>query len=117
MRRGDTLSAIAKRFGTSVTALQRSNGLRSANAIRTGQVLVIALRATAARSTVVASNPPPAPAPEPAAGCVHVVRRDTLWTIARRYGSGVDAIRRANSLPHSNRIFPRKLSIPDFAQC
>lgn len=38
---GDTLNGIAVRFGTTVAALQRANGLGSADVIVIGQVLVI----------------------------------------------------------------------------
>lgn len=39
VRRGDTLSAIARRYGTSVTALCRMNGMRTSSIIRPGQRL------------------------------------------------------------------------------
>ncbi len=45
--RGDTLSGIAARYGTTVAALQSANGLRSANFIRIGQVLSVPVTATA----------------------------------------------------------------------
>ena len=37
VRRGDTLSAIARRYGTSVSALCRMNGIRSSGTLRVGQ--------------------------------------------------------------------------------
>jgi len=39
VRSGETLSQIARRYGTSVSALMRANGLRSANRLRVGQGL------------------------------------------------------------------------------
>jgi LysM repeat protein len=41
VREGDTLVSIAARFGTSAAAIQRANGLGSADVINVGQVLVI----------------------------------------------------------------------------
>lgn len=41
VRRGDTLHLIAKRFGTTITALQKANRLRSPNLIRAGRILTI----------------------------------------------------------------------------
>jgi murein DD-endopeptidase MepM/ murein hydrolase activator NlpD len=41
VQRGDTLSAIAARFGTSVAALMSQNGLASADRVSAGQVLQI----------------------------------------------------------------------------
>lgn len=47
VKRGDTLSEIARRYGTTVTALKRANGLRG-NLLRVGQRLVIETGATTA---------------------------------------------------------------------
>ncbi len=38
---GDTLSGIAARFGVSVTALQRANGIQDPSLLRIGQLLII----------------------------------------------------------------------------
>lgn len=41
VQEGDTLSIVANRFGTSVAAIQRANGLGNSDVINVGQVLVI----------------------------------------------------------------------------
>lgn len=41
VKRGDTLSGIAKKYGTSVSTLAKLNGIRNVNLIYTGQRLVI----------------------------------------------------------------------------
>jgi LysM repeat protein len=41
VKRGDQLSVIAKRFGVSLAALARANGITNPNSIQPGQVLVI----------------------------------------------------------------------------
>lgn len=41
VRSGDTLSAIAKSFNTTVWAISEANGIRNPNVIRVGQVLTI----------------------------------------------------------------------------
>jgi membrane-bound lytic murein transglycosylase D len=48
VRSGETLSVIAARYGTSVSALMRANGLRSANRLRIGQRLRVPTRGAAA---------------------------------------------------------------------
>jgi len=48
VRSGETLSQIASRYGTSVSALMRANGLRSANRLQVGQRLRVPLRGAAA---------------------------------------------------------------------
>ena len=45
--RGDTLSGIATRYGTTVAAIQSANGLKNASFIRVGQVLSVPVTATA----------------------------------------------------------------------
>jgi len=111
VRRGDTLSVIAARHGTSVTAIQRANALRSAHSIRAGQSLLIPPgRGGNPRRTNTATVATTAP---PADG-VHVVRSgDTLSTLAQRYGTSIDALIAANRLKSSHRIFiGQRLQIP-----
>ena len=59
--RGDTLSEIAQRFGTTVSYLAKLNNIRNVNLIYVGQVLKISEVVT-----VTPSKPNPTPAPPPA---------------------------------------------------
>ena len=59
--RGDTLSEIAQRFGTTVSYLAKLNNIRNVNLIYVGQVLKISETVT-----VTPSKPNPTPAPPPA---------------------------------------------------
>ena len=102
VRRGETLSRIAQRYGTSVTQIMRSNNIRSAHRIWPGQRLQIPVRG----ARVVRG-----PAFNPVEG-THTVRRgENLYTIARRYSTTVERIKRDNALG-SNTIFPgQKLKV------
>jgi membrane-bound lytic murein transglycosylase D len=94
--RGQTLSVIARRYGTSVSAIMQANNLRSANRISVGQRLRIPVRGPArvARTTRTATNG------------VHTVRRgESLGGIAQAYGTTVERIKRDNNLS-SNLIHP-----------
>jgi N-acetylmuramoyl-L-alanine amidase len=96
VRPGDTLWEIARKYGTEVQTLKELNGL-SANLIRPGQELKL-----------------PAEAEERSENArLYVVRRgDTLWHIARRYGTTVQALKDANRLA-TNRIYPgQRLRLP-----
>jgi LysM repeat protein len=98
VRAGDTLWAIASRYGTTVAAVAAANGIANPSFIRVGQQLVIP-GATAA--------PPAAPTPAPAASAstVHVVQAgETLWAISGRYGVSVAAIATANQLANPSFI-------------
>lgn len=73
VRSGDTLGAIALRYGSSVSAIQRASGLRS-TLLRIGQVLTVPLRGPCTQCPIpppVVVPPrrlPPEKKPEPVAG-------------------------------------------------
>ena len=92
---GDTVSGIAQRFGLSTADVLTWNGLTLRSVIYPGQSL--ALAGTAA----------PAAAPAPAASTVHaVVAGDTVYGIAQKYGTTVDAVLAANGLTPASIIYP-----------
>ena len=90
VERGETLGAIARRYGTSTGAIQAANGLSSAHHIRIGQRLDIS------------------GASGSGGGRRHVKHRvsrgQTVGSIARRYGTTIKAIQQANNLGSSNLI-------------
>ncbi len=51
VRRGETLSHIARRYGTTVRNLQQINGIRNPNAIRAGHRLIVRMGPAAVRGT------------------------------------------------------------------
>tara|TARA_R110002167_G_scaffold30424_2_gene100490 strand:+ start:61628 stop:62557 length:930 start_codon:yes stop_codon:yes gene_type:complete len=92
VRRGDSLSRISTITGVSVAQLKASNGLRN-DMIIAGQKLQIPAPASkpinTSRANEVASY----------AEISHRVSRgDTLWRLAKRYGTTVDAISKDNDL-------------------
>lgn len=92
VRRGDTLSVIARRFGVSETSLIRANGIRNKNRIRTGQRLKIPGKAISK-------------APSDIFGFSYKVQRgDTLEALANRYNTTITAIATANKLKDRNQI-------------
>lgn len=94
VRRGDTLARIAARAGISIAQIKALNGLTS-DTIFVGQRLQ--LRATVGDGRLVE----------------HVVRYgDTLWKIAQRYGSSVDAIRAVNGLRGNTIRTGQTLKVP-----
>lgn len=97
VQRGDTVSHIAARTGTTVARIAQANGLPNASRIRAGQVLTIPTNAPA---------PAPAAVPAPVAvAATHTVAPgDTLSAIAQRYRSTVAAIASANRLKNASFI-------------
>jgi membrane-bound lytic murein transglycosylase D len=106
VRRGETLSAIANRYGVSVEDIRRWNHLRTTTVrrgtrlkIRTGEAALA--NASADSAQIAELKAPPA---RKGAGRVHVVRSgQTLGSIARQHGTTVRALREANGL-RSDRI-------------
>jgi LysM repeat protein len=84
VRRGETLSEIARDHGTSTTALARANGITDPDRVRAGQRLTIP--GSGPRGHVVAPG-------------------ETLASIARRHGTTPGAIAAANGLLDHNRIY------------
>ena len=85
--RGDTLKALAARFGSTVESIVASNpGITNANVIYEGQ-----------RLTIYSGPSTPPPTPPPASGqTYYVVKGDTLRKIAAKFNTTVDAILRVN---------------------
>jgi len=104
VRRGDTLSGIAARYGTSMQAIMNANGLRNANFIWVGQRLIIPTGGSSGSSGGAGGS----------SSGVHIVRRgEILATIAARYGTTVQAIVNANGLRNANFIYVgQRLTIP-----
>lgn len=85
VRRGDTLSTIARRHGTSIQALRVANGIRG-DLISIGQKLRVPVSGGEQVAAVSEVS--------------HKVKRgDTLWSLATLYGSSVSSIRAENALP------------------
>ncbi|WP_394195495.1 LysM peptidoglycan-binding domain-containing protein [Microbacterium foliorum] len=98
VRPGDTISSIANRFGLRTVDVLAWNGLSWRSVIYPGQTLSLAG----------ASAPSPAPAPVQAAPtATHtVVAGETVFGIAQKHGTSVDAVLAANGLDRSSVIYP-----------
>ncbi|HWH25929.1 MAG TPA: LysM peptidoglycan-binding domain-containing protein [Pseudolysinimonas sp.] len=102
---GDTVSAIAARFGVSTASLLALNGLGWKSLIFPGQILKIG---------GTPASPPLAPAaPAPAVSVHTIARGDTVSKIAAQHGVSVQALLDANGLGWSSIIYPgQTLTIP-----
>lgn len=115
VRRGQTLSSIARAYGTTVRAVQVWNDIPNPNRLKVGQSLTIwagVLTASPSNHTAMvtgegggAKTASDAPSGNLLA---HTVRRgDTLWSVARAYGMTVRELRSQNpKLGRSNVIRP-----------
>jgi LysM repeat protein len=95
---GDSLSSIARRYGTTVAALVEANSVANPDFIYVGQRLVI----------------PGAVSPAPAGSGVYLVQRgDTLSYVASRYQTTVQQLVQMNGLTNPNLIYVgQRLAVP-----
>ncbi len=109
---GDTVSGIATKFGISTQSLLSANGLGLTSIIYAGSTLAIPGSSAPAS---VASAPIAQPAPSRAvASTAHVIKQgETIASIARSYGTSIQALLTANGLGWSSIIYSgRTLVIP-----
>lgn len=84
VQRGDTLSAIAQRYGTTVNEIVKLNNIKNPNLINVGQKLIIKQTTKAV---------------------YYIVKRgDTLYKIAQTYGTTVDKLVSLNNIKNPNLI-------------
>lgn len=93
VRAGDTLSAIAQRYGTTWQVLQQINGLANPDLIQVGQLLKLPAVTTSRSYTVQAG--------------------DSLSAIAQHYGTTWQELQRINGLANPDLIHPgQSLRLP-----
>ena len=121
--RGQSLEAIARKYGVPELAIMQVNGIANPSAIRPGQRLVIPRYVSGSAPHVATNVAPPvathvaavAPAPQPRAGeDVHIVAPgETLISIARRHRIALTALARANNIdPYAKLAIGQRVAIP-----
>ena len=96
VKRGDTLSAIASRYGTTVKEIAQINGIKNVNLIYPGQVFKITTNSNINGSVINSTGK-----------TYYTIKRgDTLWKIARRYGVTLQNIISWNNIQNPNLIYP-----------
>ena len=103
VKRGDTFIGIAHKHNMRLADLQRLNPNVRASRIYPGQSIVVSEGAVSAkRKKVYTKNTPSKPMPIPSDGKYKVRNGDSLWSIAKKFGTTVDAIIAANNLQNTN---------------
>ncbi len=108
--KGDTLFAIAARFGMTVAELKTLNGLKDNN-LKIGQVLKLK-KTPAPAPTPAPPKPSPAPPSTITTTTWKVVKGDTLSAIAKRFDTTVDAIKTLNKLKSTALSIGQVLQVP-----
>ena len=104
--RGDTLYGVARRYGTTASAIAAASGIGVKETLQIGDRLTIVRgERDAAQAKRVASSTEARVAP--AATKVHTVRRgDTLWHIASVYRTTVSALCALNEISPGTTLYP-----------
>lgn len=104
VKAGDTLSAIAAKYGTTYQALASTNSISNPNDIYVGQVIKVSATATAASSQAASSTS--------SNGSYTVKSGDTLYGIALANGLNWQTLAKQNGISDPNVIFVgQKLSL------
>ncbi|MDH4157242.1 MAG: LysM peptidoglycan-binding domain-containing protein [candidate division Zixibacteria bacterium] len=115
IRKGETVSSIAARYGVSQYAIFEANNLRQRSKIYAGKELIVPVPLDRDYSSSSSSRKN---RDYTANNNIYSVRAgDTMWDIARAFGTTVDALRRVNYIERGSRIYVgQSLKIPSGAQ-
>lgn len=103
VRRGETLSTIARRYRTSVKSIARANNIRKNNLIVAGKRLKIPQKGAVYRTRE----------PKYKHTSKYIVKRgDSLWIIARRFDTTTKKLQKLNNLLNTNLHIGQVLKIP-----
>jgi membrane-bound lytic murein transglycosylase D len=114
VRSGESLSIIARKYRTSVGSIMRANNLKRSNFIVAGRLLKIPRRG------YIYKRPKPI-RPQNGQAVTHIVKQgDSLWIIAKQYGTTTKKIQQLNHLTTTDlykrqvlTIFASKKDHPD----
>ncbi len=107
VKKGETLSTIARRYHTSVNSIMGTNHLKHSSYIVAGKRLKIPQR-----GMVVTRAQKSTPSPD-VWNQKHVVKSgDSLWIIAKRYGTTTQRIQEMNHLSTTNLSINQVLKVP-----
>ena len=98
VRGGDTVSDIAKAFGTTPAEIRRLNNLGRQSKIFVGEKLVVGSSGTKTKTGGDGGSS--------GLGVYIVKEGDTLWNIARRFGVSIANLLKMNNLTSKSQIFP-----------
>ena len=97
VERGDTIGALARRYGVSVPSIRQANNLQN-NTIRLGKTLVIPLRGTEQSTSTNLAHRTTRESQKEGQQRHQVMSGETLWSIAKRYQVSVSELLQWNKL-------------------
>jgi membrane-bound lytic murein transglycosylase D len=111
IRPGESLSTIARRYHSSVGKIMRANNLHRSSFIVAGRRLKIPQRGTMSYRPIIDH------AKDSTIPSTHMVRRgDSLWIIAKRYGTTTKEIQSLNNLQTTQLHIGQVLKLPGYKE-
>ncbi|MEK7949031.1 LysM peptidoglycan-binding domain-containing protein [Luteolibacter soli] len=111
--KGDTLGAIARKYGTTSAAIKQANGMTSDTVVLGKKLVIPGASGAAPVKATPASAPKATPAAPAGSGKVYVVvKGDSLSKIAAKHGTTSEAIKKANGMKSDTVVLGSKLRIP-----
>ncbi|MCD5598209.1 LysM peptidoglycan-binding domain-containing protein [Lactobacillus delbrueckii] len=106
--KNDTLWGLSKKYGVSVSDLKKANGV-SGHLIYVGQKLQIPTKST--KETKTAKTSTSTSTVDTTSTTHTVVKGDTLWSLAKKYGVSVSTLMKANNLSSSTILIGQSLNL------
>ncbi|MBN2241875.1 MAG: LysM peptidoglycan-binding domain-containing protein [Acidobacteria bacterium] len=107
VRKGESLSVIAKKYGTTVSRIALTNNIRTTDIIRVNQKLKVPLTGAAGVPASSGSR-----GELEAGGSYRVQKGDTLWQIAKKFNTSTKSIQQINGLTGTLLSVGQVLLIP-----
>lgn len=111
VKRGDTLSVLARRYKSSINAILAANHLTSKHRIRAGRWIKIP-----SRGYVYAEQHQSRVSRGGDVGTYRVQKGDSLWLIAKRFGTTISEIKRLNGLQRNDLSIGQILKVRGSAE-
>ena len=100
---GDTLTSIAKAYGTTVSAIATANNISNPDYIYVGEVLTIGSSTSTSTSTSTSSTS--SSSTSSSSKSYTVASGDTLTSIAKTYGVSISTLAKLNNISNTNLIY------------
>ena len=111
VRRGESLSVIADKYRTSVSAIVAANHLRSRHTIRAGRWLKIPSRGYRAPTSRTTKRIVPSGAKDGKVITYRVKKGDSLWLLARRFNTTISETKKLSGLSRSRLYVGQVITI------